>query len=107
MSERKPVLSVRISQDLMDKLVKLEERTGVGRAEIVERCLAVGVQDQEEYVEWLESSWKGPILSLLMHPKVAKAMMSMTGNELDETQEKVRANVTDRRKAKLVRPKTA
>lgn len=99
MSEQKPILSVRIDQNVLDRLDELVERTGVGRAEIVERCLSVGIADQEQFVSWLESSVKGPMLSLLMHPTVLNAIISLTGSgEIDETQQKVARNVRGKRK---------
>jgi hypothetical protein len=107
MSDRKLILSVRISPDVLERLDKLVERTGVGRGEIVERCLLVGMQDEEELVSWLESSIQGPIQSLIMHPKVLKVLLAVTGmkGEIDETQQKVRKNVTERRRAQRTVPK--
>jgi metal-responsive CopG/Arc/MetJ family transcriptional regulator len=95
----KPILSVRIDQKVMDRLDMLCERAGVGRAEMVERCLSVGIIDQEEFVSWLESSVQGPMLNILLHPKVLASIFSITGHTVDETQMKVKKHVTERRKA--------
>lgn len=93
MAEHKPILSVRIDKKLMDRLDALVEQTGVGRAEIVERCLSLGIVDQEEFVAELRSSVRGPLLALLMHPKVLNVIMSLTGGVIDETQQKIKGNV--------------
>lgn len=100
MSKEKPILSVRIDQATMDRLDQLVERTGVGRAEIVERCLSVGVEDEEEFVEWLESPTGGPLAALLLHPKVLKAILALTGGRriVNETQQKVKNNLSAKRK---------
>lgn len=95
MPDYKPVLSVRIDQSVIDRLTKLEEETGVPRAEIVERALTVGMDDQEGLVRWLQSSVSGPVVSLMMHPTVLKALISVTGGGrvVDETGQKMRKGV--------------
>jgi hypothetical protein len=102
MSQHKPVLSVRIDQDLMDRLIALEDRTGVGRADIIERCLSVGLDDEEGFVKWLESPLHGPLAHLLTHPKVLKALIPLLalGRTVDPVQQKVRAGVREKKKGR-------
>jgi len=104
MTDRKPVLSVRVDDALLKKIDALVERTGVGRAEIVERCLAVGLQDEEEFVAWLESPVKGPFASLLTHPAFLEWAFRGTRYEVDKTQQKVRKNVRERQRGVKGRP---
>jgi hypothetical protein len=99
MENRKPILSVRIDGELLARIDALCERTGVGRAEIVERCIVVGLDDEEEFVKWLESPIKGPVMNALLHPKVLNMLFKLVpGYGVDETQQKVRKNVREKRK---------
>ena len=110
MNQPKPVLSVRIDQKVMDRLVDLEERTGVGRADIVERCLTVGMENEEEFVKWLESPVQGPLVHLLTHPKVLAVLMTTFFGpkmEIDQVQQKVRAGVREKKKGGKAKPKPA
>lgn len=87
---------------MLDRLDLLCERTGLGRAELVERCLTVGLTDEEELVAMLESPLKGPLLRLLLSPGVLKQVFGMPEGQIDPTQQKVRGNVSRRRRAKPV-----
>jgi hypothetical protein len=110
MSQQKPVLSVRIDQVLMDRLMALEDRTGVGRAEIIERCLLIGMEDEKEFVKWLESPIQGPLVQLLTHPKVLKILLSSVFGpkmEIDQVQQKVTRNVREKRKSGKLNAKPA
>lgn len=93
MSEPKPVLSVRIDDEILRRLDQLSERTGISRAEIVERCLAVGIVDEEEYVKSLESAITGPLMQMFMRPRVMKMVLDLLGEKVDETQMKVAENI--------------
>lgn len=99
-SREKPILSVRVAPELLERLDKICEKSGCGRAEVVERCLVLGILEQEDFVEWLESSVKGPILELMMHPKVAKAIFALAGGEPDESAMKIARGVRANKKQK-------
>jgi hypothetical protein len=88
---QKPILSARVSQDLLDRLEKLAELAEVGRAAIVERCLELGLMESEEFVDWLKAPIKGPLVRLLtlpiLAPLIAKCFSDM---EVDATSMAIR-----------------
>src|SRR5262245_10772889 len=91
--KHKPVLSVRVDQKLLEWLDHMCERTGVGRADVVERCLSVGLAYEEQMVQWLEAPIHGPTAILLSFPGLARALVKLTGGEVDEVEMKIRENV--------------
>jgi hypothetical protein len=101
----KPILSVRIDQQLMERIDALCDRTGVGRADIVERCVMVGLADEEQFVQWLESPVKGELINWLTHPQFVKLIIKLVGGgfEVDETQQRVKENLRSRARAKVSR----
>ena len=104
-AEIKPILSVRVSQKLMDRLDQLCERTDLTRSDVVERCLSGGILDQEEFVQFAESDLKGALLSVLMRPSVFKALGLLTfegGLEMDEKQAQVVKTVREKKRQKRV-----
>ncbi len=98
----KPILSVRVDHQLLERVDALCERAGVGRAEIIERCIMVGLADEEEFVEWLESPVKGEVIHMLTHPRLIKFIASLIGDDrgLDETQLKVRRNIKSKKQSR-------
>jgi len=109
----KPILSVRIDQTLMDRLDRLVEETGSGRAEIIERCMIVGLEDQEELVKWLKSPVQGPVAALMMHPAVINTILRITGQSrthvVDEAQQEMvkRMRQKSRGRGTKTRPATS
>jgi len=99
-SEPKGVLSVRINAALLDRIDQLCERTGVGRAEITERCLEIGLADEEEFVRSLESPVVGAAMHLLSYPKVLKALLTMIGEEPHPTQVQIRNNIAEKKRVR-------
>lgn len=100
----KPILSVRIDADLLKRLDQMAADADVGRAEIVERCLSIGLYDQESFVAWLKGSVSGPVLQLITHPTVLKALMPLFRGEADPVSMKVRAGVLRNRRNPKVKP---
>jgi hypothetical protein len=94
----KPILSVRIDADLLKRVDKLAEEADVGRAEVVERCLALGIVNQEELVQWLKSPVKGPVAQLMSHPAILGFFLSLAGEQYDEITQKLRAGVIRKKK---------
>jgi hypothetical protein len=94
-SNEKPVLSIRIDADLLKRIDAICEATSVGRGEIVERCILMGLTDEEEFVDWIKSPIKGPILELLARKSVIAKLL---GFEFSKTQAKVVHNVRAKRK---------
>lgn len=101
----KPILSVRIDADLLERVDRLAAEADVGRAEIVERCLRLGLGNQEELVEWLKTPVQGHITQLLTHPLLLTALKTFVG-ELDETSLKIREGAIKSRKKGKARPAT-
>ncbi|MGD0140729.1 MAG: ribbon-helix-helix domain-containing protein [Tepidisphaeraceae bacterium] len=101
----KPILSVRIDAELLKDVDALAEEAGVGRAEIVERCLWLGLSADMGLASWLKGKVSGPVLQIMTHPVVLKALLSLTGDKVDPTVLKVRQGAIDKRrghgKAKL------
>ena len=94
MAERhKPVMSSRVEQQLIDRIDALVERTGVSRADVIERALGVGLKDQEDFVEELEGTVSGPLMALLMNEKFLNVVYALTGGELDRNQVKAAREV--------------
>lgn len=107
-SKEKPILSVRVSPELLERLDRICEKSGVGRAEVVDRCLTLGLLEQEDFVEWLESSVKGPLLDVMMHPKVLKAIFTLSGGDTpDPTAIKIARGVRESKKGKRVSGRVA
>jgi predicted transcriptional regulator len=94
----KPILSVRIDAELLKRLDALAEEADVGRAEVVERCLTLGLADQEQLVAWLKSPIAGPVVQLISHPAIIRTLLKMIGDDVDETSVKLRANVLKRKR---------
>lgn len=106
-NKQKPVLSVRVDQQLIDRIDRLAEEGGVSRTDIVERCLGVGIKDQEEYLAWLNGRVSGPLASMMMQPQVLKVLNALTGGgEVDENQVRIAENVRSRKRA-IPRGRTA
>lgn len=84
--KHKPVLSSRVSQKLVDRIDALVEETGISRADIIERALAVGLEDQENFVKELRGKVTGPLMELLLSPKFLNVVFALTGDEMDENQ---------------------
>ena len=88
---QKPVLTVRVSQELLDGVEKLAALAKVGRAEVVELCLELGLMESEEFVDWLRAPIKGPLVRLLtlpiLAPLIAKFFSDM---EVDATSMAIR-----------------
>lgn len=98
--EIKEVLSVRLDPKLLRQLEDLVERSGVSKADFVERCLYVGLEDQKEYIESLERPLVGELVHALMNPKVLGAILAITGSDkrIDEVQMKIKDNIADKRR---------
>lgn len=82
----KPVLSARVDQKLIDRIDALVERTEVSRAEVIERALAVGLKEQEQFLAGFEGTFTGPLLSLLFNEKFLNVVYALTGDEIDPNQ---------------------
>ena len=94
----KPVLAVRVDQGLLDRLDALAEVAEVGRAEIVERCLELGLMNSEDFVEWLRSPVKGPLVRLLTLPVLLPLVAKLFADvEVSETAMKLRAGALRKR----------
>jgi hypothetical protein len=96
----KPILSVRIDGDILKRVDALAQLAEVGRAEIVERCLTLGLANQETLVEWVDSPIKGAVGQLLTYPTIAKAILKFLGDEVDETSMKIRQGAVKKRRGK-------
>jgi len=102
MSERyKTVLSVRISMKLLGRIDDLVEKTGVSRADVIERALAVGLGDQEAFVKGLEGSVTGPLLELMLNQKFLNVVYAFTGQEVDPNQMTVVKNTAEKRRSAI------
>jgi Ribbon-helix-helix protein, copG family len=98
----KPILSVRIDRELLEAVDALADEAGVGRAEVVERCLSMGVADHENLVKWLKTPIVGVAVRLLTHPEMMKAIFQFFGGDYDPTSLKVRnAAIANRKRPKL------
>ncbi|HLL89104.1 MAG TPA: ribbon-helix-helix protein, CopG family [Tepidisphaeraceae bacterium] len=95
----KPILSIRIDARLLERIDQLAELGNVSRAEVVERCLYNGLPRDEEMVQLLESTVRGPIVQLLSHPVLMEALGKVLGEELDPTALKMRDSAIKRRRA--------
>lgn len=102
--KQKPVLSVRVEPDLLRRVDELTELAGVTRAEIVERCLSLGLANQEELVEWIKAPVKGPLVQLLTHPAILNAMGKLFNEVADDTTQKLRAGAVSKRKGLQAKP---
>jgi len=98
--ENKPVMSVRIDADLLRRIDALVEATGVGRADIVERCLYLGLANQEEFVRSLRHPLTGELAHLLTYPGVMRVLAKALGSELDPIALRVRDGVAAKRRSK-------
>ena len=108
MSEKhKPVLSSRVDQKLIDRIDALVEQTGVSRADVIERALAVGLEDQEAYVRELEGKVTGPLLALLMNEKFLNVVYALSGNEVDLNRLKAAKVVREKAKRPGIKGKPA
>ncbi len=92
----KPVLSSRVNAELLERIDKLAEETGLGRAEVIERALAVGLEDQEKFVGQLRGAVRGPLLALVLNEKFLDVIFSLTGDTKDESQMRAIRNVRAR-----------
>jgi hypothetical protein len=77
----KPILSIRIDAGILRRVDELAARADVGRAEVVERCLSIGLFDQESLVEWLKNPVVGAVFNLLRYPVVVKALGKVLKDE--------------------------
>lgn len=96
----KPVLSVRIDQEIIDRIDKLVAETGVHRADVIERALRIGLYDQEKFVKELQGNVTGPLLQLLMNEKFLNVVYALCGDEADPNQLKAVSNIRDRMRRK-------
>ncbi len=96
----KPVLSVRVDAELIERIDKLVEKTGVSRADVIERALAVGLNDQEWFVADLQGAVRGPLLELLMSEKFLNVVFSLTGEVTDANQMNAIRNVRAKARAR-------
>jgi len=94
----KPILSVRIDADLLKDVDALAEKAGVGRAEIVERCLSLGLAQDSQLASWLEGKISGPFFEFMTQPRVLKAVLRLIGDEVDPTVLKVRQGAIEKRR---------
>ena len=105
----KPILSVRIDAELLERVDEIAELAHVGRAEVVERCLWIGVVDQEELVSWLKNPVVGPLVRLLSHRFFLKAVGLVLRNAdwADKTSVGIVDGVKKNRKGSSMRAKEA
>jgi hypothetical protein len=96
----KPILSVRVEQELLDALEKMAEKSGASRSELVERYVGHGLELDFAVMGLWKSRLTGPVLQVLTHPKVMKAILSLTGDEPDPALEKIRDSAIDERRGK-------
>jgi predicted DNA-binding protein len=92
-----PTLSVRVPRELIEKLDRMVELTGVSRAEIVERCLDIGLSDQKELMQALENPLYGALARFATHRNLVTLVAMLTGTEVDETTQKMRAAVLNQK----------
>lgn len=102
----KPILSCRISHEAMDGIDELAELAGVSRTEIVERCLLIGIANQEDLVAMFRHPLKAPIVNLLSAPVVMKTLARLFGEEIDPTSEELIKNARGRRHLGKSKPVT-
>jgi metal-responsive CopG/Arc/MetJ family transcriptional regulator len=79
--EQKVVLSVRINPGVLKRLDELAERTGVGRAEIVDRCVRAGLREEEELADDLQRPIVGELIHALTNEKVVKMLGKLMHGE--------------------------
>ena len=67
---------------------------------MVERCLEVGLDDQEEFVGVLEKPILGEVMHALSHPSVLKAIIPLIFKDkvVDENQMKIRQHMRGKRR---------
>jgi hypothetical protein len=103
MSERKnPVLSARVDKGLQERIDALSEKTGVSRADVINRALAIGLSDQEQFVKQLQGTFRGPLLELAMNKKFLDVMLALVGDEADPIQVQVVKNVRESTRRRTV-----
>src|SRR4051812_9443200 len=105
----KPILSVRVDQKLLDKIDDICERSGAGRAEVVERCLYVGLSDEDEMLRWLETPITGELVHAITHPKIMAFLIKALGqgDGVNPNFVQIRENVKNRRRGGSAKPKSA
>jgi hypothetical protein len=101
--ERKLVLSSRVDPQVLERVDKLAEETGVGRAEVIERAMMVGLEDQEKFVGRLRGAVKGPLLALLLNERFLDVIFSLSGDTKDDNQIRTIRNVRARAKRAAAR----
>jgi hypothetical protein len=95
-----PVVSVRIDRELLKRIDSICDRAGVSRAEVIDRCLYMGLANEERFVKALATPLIGDAIRLLTPPGVIDRIFKVFGGHMDETQKKIRRNVRPKRKSK-------
>jgi predicted transcriptional regulator len=103
----KPILSIRIDSDLLNRVDDLAKLADASRAEVVERCLFIGLAHQEELVSWLKNPLAGPMFRFLTQDVILKAVGVVIGKAdwTDPTTVKIADGVKKSRKGTSLRPK--
>jgi metal-responsive CopG/Arc/MetJ family transcriptional regulator len=98
-----PVLSARVEKTLHERIDALSEKTGVSRAEVINRALAIGLSDQEKFVKQVQGTFSGPLMELAMNKKFLDVMLALSGDEADPIQVQVVKNVRESTRRRTVR----
>ncbi len=73
----KQVVSVRISDELLDRAQKIADRTGESRSECIERLIAVGADSAADAHRALDSTFLGRLASFVLEsPSLMKLLFS-------------------------------
>ncbi len=102
----KPILSVRIDADLLARVDEMADLAGVGRAEVVERCLAIGLVNQEKFVKVLKNPVANAVYDLITLPKIWAAVgtLLLDDGEVDPVSRRLIEGTAKARKTKRGKP---
>jgi hypothetical protein len=105
--DNKVVLSVRVDPDYVAWLDEVCERGGVGRGEVVQRCLGLGLANEQALIAWMDHPIRRPILKVVASPLIAGVILKLIGSEVDDTSKKIMAHMDAERHAAKVKGKAA
>jgi metal-responsive CopG/Arc/MetJ family transcriptional regulator len=90
-------VGVRLEQALVERLDAIAEETGVSRTEVIERCIRLGLKQEEEFVEL------GPVamelMNVLLSDPVRKPLEKLLGPANAKQVERFR-HMRDKRRTK-------
>lgn len=84
MTKKNPthLISVRLPVALLDRIQQIADDQGTSRSEMIERCLEIGVRDEQEFATLVDNPITREIVKVISQSTFINKVAKMAGKEI-------------------------